>query len=117
MKFIRNLFRKKEVFYNNFKSAGYNEMILTPYHKLSHVETPVFWTPIFQKKKAPTELIDYLLDSSFYNDTDIFTHNGKEEKINQMIEAFIDSAFEDDELFIPQNEESESSEIPDVFFI
>ena len=92
-----------------FKSADLQEMMHTPFTHQIHINNSLFWTPIFQKKEANSNLLDYFLDSSFYPDTDIFNKKGDIQKINQMVEALIDSAFDDDELFMedqPQTQEN-----------
>ena len=108
MKLFRRIFGSKKTF-KEFKSADSQEMMITPFSRHLHINNSLFWTPIFQKKEAKSDLLDYFLDSSFYSDTDIFSKKGETLKINQMVEALVDSAFEDHELFMG-NEDQEPKE-------
>ena len=101
MSFIRKLFKKGFRTTKPFKQADAWELNSTPFGVATDTDNSIYWTPMFNKKQAPEDLLLYLQDCGYYKEYDVHTRDVRAIEIQEMVEAFVDAAFEDQEFYHP----------------
>lgn len=105
MNFIRRIFRRESgIVTKDFRKADIWEINQTPFQV--DAENSIFWTPIFNKRKASPELLTYIQDCGYYQEYDIHNQNFSETHIHEMISAMVDAAFDQKEFFNPNFSEA-----------